>query len=225
VVGTSGAGGAALRLLGVAAAIAVVAGSAMALAQRDLGRMLAYSSVGQMGYVIMGFAIGNAAGVTGALLHILNHAVMKGCLFMSGGAVAWRTGVTSVRGYTGMARRLPLTMAGFSLAALSMIGLPPTCGFFSKWYLVLGALQRGAWPYVVALVASSLMTAVYFLRILERAYFGEGDARREPGRGPLELPLSMLAPALLLAFGTLALGVFNQGVVVGLIRRALPGGL
>lgn len=225
VVGTAGAGGEALRLLGLAAAVAVVAGSAMALAQRDVRRMLAYSSVGQMGYVIMGFAIGNAAGVTGALLHILNHAVMKGCLFMSGGAVAWRTRVTSVREYAGMARRLPLTMAGFSLAALSMIGLPPTCGFFSKWYLVLGALQRGAWPFVVALVASSLMTAAYFLRLLERAYFGEAEAPPAGERRTPELPLSLLAPVLVLALGTLALGIFNQSIVTAVIRHALPGGL
>ena len=222
----------ALDLLGVAGAAAVVAGSVMALAQRDLRRMLAYSSVGQMGYVVLGLGLGNAAGLTGALLHVVNHAVMKGCLFMAGGNVLRRAGTARIPDYAGMAGRLPLTMAAFVVAALSMIGLPPTGGFFSKWYLILGALERGAWVYVAAIVASSLLTAAYFFRILESAYFRSpatgpapaGGADRPP-EGRFEAPAAMLAPVLVLGLGVLALGVFNQSLVEGVILPALaPGG-
>jgi multicomponent Na+:H+ antiporter subunit D len=121
-----------LTLLGWASAIAVVAGSLMAIAQRDIRRMLAYSSIGQMGYISLGLALGNPAALTGALLHILNHAIMKGCLFLIAGGVQWRTGVYKIEAFVGMSRRLPLTMAAFAVTALSMIGLPPTAGFLAS---------------------------------------------------------------------------------------------
>lgn len=229
ILAPAGLTGRILDLLGLAGALAVVAGSVLALAQQDLRRMLAYSSVGQMGYVVLGLALGNAAGLTGALLHVANHAFAKGCLFMAAGAVLWRTGISRVDGYAGMGGRLPLTMAAFVAAALSMIGLPPFGGFFSKWYLVLGSLERGAWPYVAAIVTSSLLTAVYFFRVLEAAYFGPGPSSPAPaaaegptpGRRGAELPPSLLLPILALAAGLLALGLLNQALVEGVIRPAL----
>ncbi|HUG52802.1 MAG TPA: proton-conducting transporter membrane subunit [Vicinamibacteria bacterium] len=224
--------GRALDLLGLAAALAMVAGSVMALAQRDLRRMLAYSSVGQMGYVVLGFGLGNVAGLTGSLLHMVNHAVMKACLFMAGGNVLWRARTARVAGYAGMAQRLPLTMAAFTVAAISMIGLPPAGGFFSKWYLILGALERGRWVYVGAIVASSLLTAVYMFRVLESAYFGAPapateTAGEEAANGPRdaggEAPAAMLVPVLILALAVLGLGVFNQALVEGVLTPALAG--
>ncbi len=149
-----------ILLLGWAAVIAVVAGSLMALAQKDVQRMLAYSSIGQMGYIMLGIAIGTPLALAGALLHMLNHAVMKGCLFMAVNGIQWKLGVFRVKDFTGMAKRLPLTMAAFTVAALSMIGLPPTAGFFSKYYLALAAVESGQWAFVVALVISSLLGAV-----------------------------------------------------------------
>jgi multicomponent Na+:H+ antiporter subunit D len=118
----------------------------MALAQTDVRRMLAYSSVGQMGYIVFGLAIGTPVALTGALLHVLNHAVMKSCLFLAAGGVYFRAGAREVAAYDGLAGRLPVTMAAFTLAAASMVGLPPTGGFFSKWYLLIGAVEAGAWP-------------------------------------------------------------------------------
>ncbi len=222
----------ALDLLAVVAAVTILAGSAMALAQRDLNRMLAYSSVGHMGYIVLGLGLGTAAGLTGAVLHIVNHAVAKGCLFMASGNLQLRAGSSRITALSGMARQMPLTMAAFVVAALSMIGLPPTGGFFSKWYLLLGALEGGAWLVVVVIVTSSLLSAVYFFRILETAYFrppeataaptsSADEAAAAPGEGRTEAPLAMLAPVLLLALCILGLGVFNQGLVEVVLRPAL----
>jgi multicomponent Na+:H+ antiporter subunit D len=191
----------------------------MALAQKDVQRMLAYSSIGQMGYIMLGIAIGTPLALAGALLHVLNHAVMKGCLFMAVNGIQWKLGVFRVKDFTGMAKRLPLTMAAFTVAALSMIGLPPTAGFFSKYYLALAAVESGQWAFVVALVISSLLGAVYFFRVIERAYLME---RGESDSEARELPTTMLAPILALAVLVLLLGVFNQTIVSEIIFPGLP---
>jgi multicomponent Na+:H+ antiporter subunit D len=212
----------ALTLLGWAAAVAVVAGSAMALAQTDVRRMLAYSSVGQMGYIVLGIAIGTPLALAGALLHILNHAVVKGCLFLAAGGVQFQMDATHVAGYAGASRRLPVSMAAFAIAAASLVGLPPTAGFFSKWYLLLAAVEGGLWPFALALVASSLMTAVYLFRVIQRSYFAECPDAARP-RGLLrELPAGMLAPIVLLAAATLLIGILNQSIVTHVIAFALP---
>ncbi|GMR23898.1 MAG: monovalent cation/H+ antiporter subunit D family protein [Acidobacteriota bacterium] len=206
-------------LLGWASVIAVVAGSLMALAQKNVQRMLAYSSIGQMGYIMLGIAIGTPIALAGALLHVLNHAVMKGCLFMAVNGIQWKLGVFRVKDFNGMAARLPLTMAAFTVAALSMIGLPPTAGFFSKYYLVLAAIESGQWAFLVALVISSLLGAVYFFRVIERAYLMERDESASETR---ELPATMLGPILALAVFVVLLGVFNQTIVAEIISPGLP---
>jgi multicomponent Na+:H+ antiporter subunit D len=228
VLRTEGAAGQALTLLGWASAVAVLAGSILAIAQRDIRRMLAYSSISQMGYISLGLALGNAAAITGALLHVLNHAVMKGCLFLIAGGVQWHTGVYSIAAFAGMSRRLPLTMAAFVVAALSMIGLPPTAGFFSKWYLITGAIDADAWWFVAALVVSSLLSAVYFFRIIELSYLHAPAEVQSPEVSSVagrELPVPMLTPILILATGVLLLGLLNHTIVTGVIQHALPRGL
>ena len=216
---TSTAG--ALMVLGWAAALAAVAGSIMALRQSDVRRILAYSSVGQIGYIVMGLAIGTPIALTGALLHVLNHAVMKGCLFLVAGGVRFRTGATDVATYSGVATALPVSMAAF--AAASLVGLPPTAGFFSKWYLLLAAIEAGLWPFAAALIASSLISAVYLYRVAERAYFGDSGHRQEEQPGFFrELPAAMLAPIVALAAAVVLLGVWNDAVVTRVISLALP---
>lgn len=221
-----GAAGQTLTVLGWASAVAVVAGSMMALAQRDVRRMLAFSSVGQMGYITLGLALGNQAALIGALLHVLSHAVMKGCLFLIAGGVRWHAGVSRIEALHGMGQRMPWTMAAFTVAALSMIGLPPTAGFFSKWYLLTGALETHAWFFVAALLVSSLLNAVYFFRILEIAYLRDPLGREVYGGGGRlqrhELPSRMLAPILILAVGVLLLGLLNRPLVTQVIYYALP---
>ena len=208
-----------IYLLGWASVIAVVAGSLMALAQNDVQRMLAYSSIGQMGYIMLGISIGTPLALTGALLHVINHAVMKGCLFMAVNGVQWRVGVFRVRDFAGMATRLPLTMAAFTVAAISMIGLPPTAGFFSKYYLALAAVGTGHVPFLAALVISSLLGAVYFFRVLELAYLRKDE---DAPSNAHELPVSMLAPIVGLAILVVLLGVFNQKIATELVAPGLP---
>jgi multicomponent Na+:H+ antiporter subunit D len=186
--------------------------------------MLAYSSVGQMGYIALGVSIGTPLALTGALLHILNHAVMKGCLFLSAGGILFRVGGARLADYDGVARRLPMTAAAFAIAAASIVGLPPTGGFFSKWYLLQATLAAGAWPLALALVFSSLLSAVYMFRVVERSYFGSAPERTEEGvQSRAELPGRILAPIAVLAATVLIGGVFSSSVVSHVIAFALPG--
>lgn len=226
VLGPVGPVALALDVVGWAAAIGILFGSLMAIAQRDLWRMLAYSSVAQMGYIALGFSLGNAAGIYGALLHVVNHAVMKGCLFMVAGGARWQSGIREVGQFVQASRRLPWSMAAFVVAALSMIGLPPTGGFFSKWYLIRGSVEAGAWSYVAILVLSSLLTAVYFFRVIENAYLKEapGEIQAVKGRG-WELPPAMLGPILVLGMAVLVLGIFSEGIVVHILQLAVPQGV
>ncbi len=225
VMQPEGAVGHALTILSWSAAIAIVAGSLLAFAQRDIRRMLAYSSVGQMGYIVLGLALATPTALIGALLHVFNHAMMKCCLFLIAGGVQWRTGIYKVKDFVGMSQRMPWTMAAFVIAAVSMIGLPPTAGFFSKWYLITGALEVHAWPFVVALVVSSLINAIYFFRIFEFAYLRQPETTDHTESLPIsrhELPAQMLMPILVLATGVLLLGLLNQTIVTGVIQQALP---
>jgi multicomponent Na+:H+ antiporter subunit D len=211
-----------LTVLSWTAAIAILAGSLLAVAQRDLRRMLAYSSVGQMGYIILGLSLGTRAALIGALLHMLNHAIMKGCLFLAVGGVQWRMGSCNLDDFAGISRRMPYTMAAVVVAAISMIGLPPTAGFFSKWYLVTGAIQAHAWVFVAVLIGSSLLSAVYFFRVIEWAYLRAPEHDAPSATRRQELPVQMLMPILLLATSILLLGLLNQTVISHVIQYALP---
>ena len=217
-----GAAGHAIAWLGWVAVLAMLAGSILALAQTDVRRLLAYSSVSQMGYILLGFSLANTSGLTGALFHILNHAVMKGCLFLAVGGVLWRTGGVTVDDFVGMGRRQPLAMAALTVGALSMVGLPPTAGFFSKWYLVQGSIESGQWIFVVAIATSSFLSAAYFFRLLERIYFRESVESELTRDSSDVLPLKMLGPVLLLGGMVFVLGAFSFSVVSGVIGPALP---
>lgn len=185
------------------AAAAIIVGSLFAISQTDLKRMLAYSSVAQIGYVMLGVGIANQIGLSGGILHIINHAFMKGCLFLCAGAIIYKTGLRNIRDFGGLGSRMPITMAAFTLAALSMVGIPPTCGFISKWYLALGAWYSGAWLFIIVILLSSLMNAIYYLRVVNIAYFGvsRGKIRMD------DAPIMMLIPIVILAMGCLILGV------------------
>ncbi|MDK2822324.1 MAG: multicomponent Na+:H+ antiporter subunit [Clostridia bacterium] len=215
---------AALEVMGWLAAVGIIAGSIMAIAQKDFRRMLAYSSVAQIGYIVVGFAVGNTLGLIGAILHIINHAIMKSCLFLVAGGVKWRTGEHTIEKYAQLCRKMPLTMGAFLIAALSMVGLPPTAGFFSKWYLVLGALEANMWPYVVIIIISSLLNAIYFFRVIENIYLKKASEPSEEVKGSLELPLQMLVPIVVLGLGILVIGIFNEQIVSQVLLYALPGG-
>ncbi|MFQ5442457.1 MAG: monovalent cation/H+ antiporter subunit D family protein [Thermodesulfobacteriota bacterium] len=187
--------------------LAIVAGSVLAIAQKNLKRMLAYSSIGQIGYIVLGAALVNKLALTGSLIHILNHAVMKGTLFMVAGAVVYTTGAVEIQDLKGLARKMPWSMAAFTVGGLSMIGVPLTVGFVSKWYLALGAIDAGMWFIVPIILISSLLTAVYFWRIIEGIYFHEGGGGTH-AQGVYEAPFGMVFPTLVMALLCLVFGVF-----------------
>jgi multicomponent Na+:H+ antiporter subunit D len=187
----------------------------MALAQTDLKRLFAYSSVSHLGYIALGLALGNRNGLLGAMLHIVAHVVTKCCLFLIVGGVAYRRGTASLANWRGLKQTMPRSMTAFVIAALSMIGVPPTAGFFSKWYLLLGSLDAGAIGFVLVLLVSTLLNAWYFFRILEQIYLAppresESDV---PLRGRGELPGAMLVPIGILAAAVLLIGLLTQPLV------------
>ncbi|MGZ8484734.1 MAG: proton-conducting transporter transmembrane domain-containing protein [Candidatus Binatia bacterium] len=197
------------------AAAGIIYGSVMAIAQSDLRRMLAYSSVSQIAYVGLGLGMGNSMGLIGALLHVVNHAAMKACLFFVAGTVRQRTGQVQISNLTGLGRTMPWSMAAFTIAALSMIGVPPAAGFFSKWYLMLGALELANPWFVTVILLSSLLNAVYFFRVLENIYV---KTTTVPGATVgAEAPPAMLAPTLITAAAVLVLGLANSVIVTQLL--------
>lgn len=189
---------------------AILAGSILAVAQTDIKKMLAYSSVGQIGYLVLGVSLLNVTGFMGSMLHILNHALMKGTLFLVAGIVVYRYGITRIENFRGLGRKLPLPMAAFTVASLSMIGIPLTVGFVSKWYLAIGALEAGLWYIIPILLLSSLLMAVYFWRVIDNIYFQEAETGfwepLEQGCG--KVPAMMVAPALVASGLCIYFGVF-----------------
>jgi multicomponent Na+:H+ antiporter subunit D len=220
------------------AAAGILYGSVMAIAQKELKRMLAYSSIAQIGYIGLGLGLANPLGLIGAVLHTLNHAFMKACLFLVAGNLRVTIGHSDISRFdAALRRKMPWTMAAFTVGALSMIGIPPTAGFFSKWYLVLGGIDRGAWIMVVVILVSSLLNAVYFFRVLENTYFRpalsmdeamgdydhpDADIESFPRE---EVAPSMLVPTLVLGTGIVLLGIFNAFIVSAVIRLMVPAGL
>jgi multicomponent Na+:H+ antiporter subunit D len=205
--------------LGWPAAIGVLVGSVMALAQTDVKRLLAYSSISHVGYIALGLAIGNSDALVGAVLHIVAHSLMKGCLFLIVGGVSYRFGIRVEEGFQHLARKMPVAMAAFVLCALSMMGIPPTIGFFSKWYLLLGALRAGEIGFVVILLVSTLLNAWYFFRLIERIYFGHEEEEGGRPATERELPPSMLGPIAVLASALIVVGTLSYPLADGLLRR------
>lgn len=211
------------------AAAGIIAGSILAVAQKEMKRMLAFSSVSQIGYIALGIGLGSQLGLIGAVLHMVNHAFMKGALFLVAGNMRLVIGHTNIDGLNDSLRRsMPWSMMGFSIAALSMVGIPPLAGFFSKWYLVLAAFEQSAWVFIAVILASSLLSAVYFFRILERVYLKPLNSNTDPGGNSSvdrkEVSGSMLVPTLVLSLGLLLLGVFNSVIVTEIIKRMMPAG-
>ncbi|WP_075936644.1 proton-conducting transporter transmembrane domain-containing protein [Halosegnis longus] len=158
-------------VLAAGAVVSIVVGSLLAVSQSELKRMLAYSSVSQFGLIVGAVAVGNVVALTGAAIHLVGHAIMKGGLFLTVGLVNDATGARTVDEYAGLAKRSPVGAAAFSVLAVAMVGVPPAVGFVGKWYIALGAVEAGAWPLVVVIFASTLLTLAYFARVVERIYF------------------------------------------------------
>ncbi|VAV88347.1 Na(+) H(+) antiporter subunit D [hydrothermal vent metagenome] len=184
--------------------VGVFVASTAAIYQKNVKHLFAYSSVAQVGYMIVGYSIGTTAGLMATLLHLFNHALMKSALFLALGAVMYRIGTVQLSSFQGLGRQMPFTMAAIVAGGLSLIGVPLTVGFVSKWYLVLAAVENGWWPVAVLILLGSLLAIVYVWRIVEVAYFKDPVA----GRGPVqEAPLSFLIPIWLLVGANIYFGV------------------
>jgi multicomponent Na+:H+ antiporter subunit D len=211
-------------VIGILAAIGILYGSIMAIAQSEMKRMLAYSSVSQIGYIVMGLALANPWGFAGALLHVLNHAIMKAALFMISGNLRLKEGHSDISRFDDSYRqKYPWTMTAFSITAISMIGLPPLAGFFSKWYLALGTIDNSNWIFLAVILISSLLNAVYFFRIYEKVYMMDPDkGQKEPKEGEYnEVSGSMLWPTTILAVSLIVIG-FANAVIVGVLLDIFP---
>lgn len=189
------------------ACIAIIVGSVVAIFQSDLKRMLAYSSVAQIGYMLLGISLANINGLTATLLHIFNHALMKGALFLALGALCHQVGNTHISRLKGIGKQMPWTFMAIVLGGLSLIGVPLTVGFISKWYLLLGSIEQGWWPIVVVIIVGSLLAVVYIWRVIEAAYFKPADDSVS-GRNIKEAPLLLLIPTWILVIANIGFGIY-----------------
>jgi multicomponent Na+:H+ antiporter subunit D len=198
--------------------LAMVSASLVALYEPDAKRLFAYSSVAQIGYITLGIGIDNLSSLTGSITHLLNHGITKGAIFMLLGGVALRAGApsVSVASLGGLGRRMPVTAFALVIAGLSLIGVPGTAGFITKWYLVLGAIERGQWWLVAVVLASSLIAAAYVWRVVEAAYLRPAPEGAPPAG---EAPAGMLAAGIAMALLCVYFG-FDTSFSVGAAREA-----
>ncbi len=202
------------------ASVTILTGSLVALSQDNLKRRLAFSTIAQLSYIVLGVGLLSAKGLTGGMIHIAMHAFGKITLFFCAGAIFVATGKKNISEMTGLGRRMPVTMGAFFIGALSVIGLPPTGGFLSKWYLALGSLEADQWPVVVVLLTSSLLNAFYFLPIVFKAFFNPAEPGAEAPQGLAEAPAWCVVPPVITAAGSIAL-FFYPDVFLNLARLAL----
>jgi multicomponent Na+:H+ antiporter subunit D len=188
-------------------ALSIVAGSVLAVVQTDVRRMLAYSSVSQFGLIVAAFGIGNATSVFGGVVHLFGHAVMKGALFLSAGILAYRFGATKIDEYEGIASKAPYTGAAFAVLALSLVGVPPAVGFVGKWYVAVGAVRGGETVVAAVIFGSTLLTLAYIARLVDRMYFGGGEAAVADGGIPsVRVTKGMIVLVVVAAVSVVALG-------------------
>ena len=206
------------------AVIAMFVGSLVAIYQVNVKRMLAYSSVAQIGYMVLGLSFDTVTGVAAGIVHLFNHAVMKGGLFMALGAVAYRVGGVRLEHMAGLGKTMPWTMASFVAGGLVLIGVPLTVGFVSKWYLIQAALEKGWWMIAVLIVICSLLAVVYVWRVVEVIYFRPVSEIAQEAK---EAPLSMLIPTWVLISASIYFGIdatTTLDIAFAAARTLLGGG-
>jgi NADH-quinone oxidoreductase subunit M len=199
------------ELVKVAYALSVLAvatmlwGGLMAFAQTDIKRMLAYSSVSQVGYILFGIMSLTVLGLTGGLFNIITHGVAKSLLFMSAGAIIYSTGIRDITKLGGLAEKMPITAIATLCGGLSIAGTPPFAGFASEWMIFAGGFKAGYTILAALAIAATIVTAGYYLRMVKRVFFGECPENLTHTK---EAPLSMLLPMSILTFLTVAFGIF-----------------
>ncbi|MSO90402.1 MAG: monovalent cation/H+ antiporter subunit D family protein [Acetobacteraceae bacterium] len=194
---------------------AMIGASLWALYQDNVRRLLAFSSVAQIGYITLGIGLASPRGLTGSIVHLFNHGITKAALFLLVGGMALRIGPVTVDSLAGIGRRMPVTVAGFTIAAASLVGIPGTAGFVGKWYLILAAIEQGWWWLAVMIVLSSLLALLYVGRILEAAWLRPAP----PDALASEMPPSMLVPAWVLVIACVWFGL-QTDLTVGVAEQA-----
>jgi len=195
---------------------AILIGSTVAIFQQNIKRMLAYSSVAQIGYMILGISFASVTGLTSGILHLFNHALMKGGLFLALGGIAYHMGAARIEHFKGLGQIMPWTMAAIVVGGLSLIGVPLTVGFISKWYLVLAALEQGYWPIAVVVLVGSLLAVIYMWKLVEAAYFNNVEPSEVVVK---EAPLQLLIPTWLLIGASIYFGI-NTDLTIGVAQQA-----
>ena len=188
--------------------VAIFIASTVAIFQDDVKRLLAYSSVAQIGYLVLAVSLASSDGLTAGIVHMFNHALMKGGLFMAIGCVALKIGSTDLDAMSGLGKRMPWTTAAFVLGGLNLIGVPLTAGFVSKWYLINAALSSDHWSVAVLALLSSLLAVVYVWRVIEVFYFRAPPETNREARA--EAPLGMLVPTWIILGATVLFGVWTR---------------
>ncbi len=204
------------------ASFTIITASVIALKQDNIKALLAYSTISQLSYVILGAALLSPSAITGSIMHIVLHAFGKITLFFTAGAIYAASRKTKVSELDGIGKRMPLTMTAFTIGSLSMIGIPPFGGFISKWYIALGAIEADHLPILIVLGASSILNACYFLPIVYRAFFKEADELTDKNQSIKEAPALMVVSLMLTAFGTVAL-FFKPTLFLELAKMAMAG--
>ena len=213
-----------INMLLVGAVLTILLGSVFAIMQSNLKRRLAYSSVAQMGYILLGMALLSEQALVGDIFHIFTHAIMKSGLFLISGTLILLTGKTEIGDFKGIGKRLPISMTCFTMASLSMIGIPPFNGFLSKWYLGLGALEVNRPLCAIVLLISSLLNAVYYLPIIINAFFKQEE---HDFSSLTEPSYKMLLPVVILAVATVLFDLLPVNILLNLSEvtaAALFGG-
>jgi len=200
------------------AVLAMFAASLIAVFQSDMKRMLAYSSVAQIGYILLGIGLLSHTGLSAAIVHLFNHGITKTALFMGVGALVFRANSSFYDRIRGMGKIMPFTSFAIVIAGLSLIGIPGTAGFVSKWVLVQAALENGWWPIAILIVASSLLAVIYVWRVVETLYM----ARPAKDITLKEAPMTMLIPLWMMAGATVYFGL-DTDLTLTAARTAADG--
>lgn len=205
--------------------VAILTASFIAIFQDNIKRMLAYSSVAQIGYMTLGIGLGTQAGSIASLVYLLNHALIKGGLFLAIACVVFRIQSVQLEDFNGLGRRMPWTMSAILLLGLGLIGVPLTAGFISKWYILSAAIEQDRWLSAVVILGGSLLAILYVWKIVEHAYFRPSPSPARDIPATREAPLTMLVPLWLLVAGNFYLGLdtsFSAGFADTAMRAFFP---
>ncbi|MGB0867405.1 MAG: monovalent cation/H+ antiporter subunit D family protein [Granulosicoccaceae bacterium] len=204
--------------------VGIMVGSMAAIYQDDIKKVLAYSSVAQLSYMVLGIAIASETSLTASVVHIFNHGLVKSALFLCVACMVYSVGSSKLEDLSGAAKRMPWTVAAFAVAGVALIGVPLTAGFITKWYLILAVIEHGWWPLAIVLVVSSLMAVAYVGRVVDYLWFKPMSEKvAAHGAKP---PRTILIPAAVLSFACIYFGI-DTGVTLGAADRvvqALLGG-